>query len=207
MSFTLIDEKTWQRKAHFHHYLTDVPCTYSATFKLDVTALREQNVPFFPTVLHCLSTVVNRHKEFRMSLNAEGLPGYYDILHPCFTVFHEDTDTFSNLWTEYCEDRHTFYSTYKKNMERYQTCHDMMARPDTPENTFPVSALPWASFEGFNLNLQKGYSYLLPIFTLGKFYCESGKTMLPLAVQVHHAVCDGFHLCRFVNELQDLLNL
>ena len=52
--------------------------------------------------------------EFRMSLNAEGLPGYYDILHPCFTVFHEDTDTFSNLWTEYCEDRHTFYSTYKK---------------------------------------------------------------------------------------------
>lgn len=59
-----------------------------------------------------------------------------------------------------------------------------MARPDTPENTFPVSALPWASFEGFNLNLQKGYSYLLPIFTLGKFYCESGKTMLPLAVQV-----------------------
>ena len=118
MSFTLIDEKTWQRKAHFHHYLTDVPCTYSATFKLDVTALREQNVPFFPTVLHCLSTVVNRHKEFRMSLNAEGLPGYYDILHPCFTVFHEDTDTFSNLWTEYCEDRHTFYSTYKKNRER-----------------------------------------------------------------------------------------
>lgn len=38
MSFTLIDEKIWQRKAHFHHYLTDVPCTYSATFKLDVTA-------------------------------------------------------------------------------------------------------------------------------------------------------------------------
>lgn len=95
----------------------------------------------------------------------------------------------------------------QKNMERYQICHDMMARPDTPENTFPVSALPWASFEGFNLNLQKGYSYLLPIFTLGKFYCENGKMMLPLAVQVHHAVCDGFHLCRFVNELQDLLNL
>lgn len=28
----------------------------------------------------------------------------------------------------------------------------------------------------------------------------------PLAIQVHHAVCDGFHLCRFVNELQDLFN-
>lgn len=28
---------------------------------------------------------------------------------------------------------------------------------------------------------------------------------LPLAVQVHHGVCDGFHVCRFVNELQELL--
>ena len=81
-----------------------------------------------------------------------------------------------------------------------------MARPDTPENTFPVSMVPWASFEGFNLNLQNGYHYLPPIFTMGKFQEENGKTLLPLAIQVHHAVCDGFHLCRLVNELQKLLN-
>ena len=30
--------------------------------------------------------------------------------------------------------------------------------------------------------------------------------ILPLAIQVHHAVCDGFHICRFVNELQELIN-
>ena len=65
--------------------------------------------------------------------------------------------------------------------------------------------IPWASFDGFNLNLQNGYRYLPPIFTMGKFYEEGGKILLPLAVQVHHAVCDGFHLCRFVNELQESL--
>ena len=32
------------------------------------------------------------------------------------------------------------------------------------------------------------------------------KIILPLAIQVHHAVCDGFHICRFVNELQELIN-
>lgn len=26
--------------------------------------------------------------------------------------------------------------------------------------------------------------------------------MLPLAIQVHHTVCDGFHAARFVNALQ-----
>ena len=65
--------------------------------------------------------------------------------------------------------------------------------------------IPWTSFEGFNLNLQKGYDYLLPVFTMGKFYEENGRRFLPSSVQVHHAVCDGFHLCRFLRELQDLI--
>lgn len=41
---------------------------------------------------------------------------------------------------------------------------------------------------------------------MGKYYKEDKKTILPLAIQVHHAVCDGFHICRFVNELQELIN-
>lgn len=61
--------------------------------------------------------------------------------------------------------------------------------------------IPWTGFEGFNLNLSD-FSYLLPIFTIGKFYEENGKTCLPLAMQVHHAVCDGFHASRFLTDLQ-----
>ena len=66
--------------------------------------------------------------------------------------------------------------------------------------------IPWTTFEGLNLNLQKGYDFLLPIFTMGKITGESGKSMLPLAIQVHHAVCDGFHVSRFVQELQQLID-
>ncbi len=29
---------------------------------------------------------------------------------------------------------------------------------------------------------------------------------MPLALQVHHAVADGFHAARLVNELQELLS-
>lgn len=75
------------------------------------------------------------------------------------------------------------------------------------ENIDTVMFAPWTSFDGFHLNLQKGYAYLLPIFTIGKFYKENETYLLPLAIQVHHAVCDGFHVCRFVNELQKELSL
>ena len=82
----------------------------------------------------------------------------------------------------------------------------MIGKPAIPANSFTVSMLPWATFEGFNLNLQKGYDYLKPIFTMGKYYRKKERILLPLAIQVHHAVCDGFHVCRFINELQALIN-
>ena len=75
-----------------------------------------------------------------------------------------------------------------------------------PENCIDVSMIPWVSFESFQLNLQKGYGYLLPIFTMGQFYQEGDKTLLPFAMQVHHGVCDGFHASRSVRELQALVN-
>ena len=141
-----------------------------------------------------------------MAINEAGELGFYDQVHPCYTIFHRNTETFSNLWTAYTPDYAAFCAAFEHDMAAYGDHQGLMSRPDTPENTFPVSMVPWASFEGFNLNLQKGYDYLPPIFTMGKFYEDNGKILLPLAVQAHHAVCDGFHLCRLVNEVQELVD-
>lgn len=206
MNFTRIDRETWPREEYFQHYFTQVPCTYSATFKLDITGLRQRGEKLYPAMLFYLAAVVNRHQEFRMALDEEGNPGYYDVVHPCYTIFHKDTETFSNLWTAYTPDYRVFCAAWEKDMADYGDRPGLMSRPDTPANTFPVSMVPWASFEGFNLNLQNGYDYLPPIFTMGRFYEADGRILLPLAVQVHHGVCDGFHVCRLVNELQELLN-
>lgn len=82
MMFTRIDRETWPRKEYFAHYFTQVPCTYSATFQLDITGLRESGRPLYPTLLHAISTAVNRHQEFRMACNGAGEVGYYDVVHP-----------------------------------------------------------------------------------------------------------------------------
>jgi chloramphenicol O-acetyltransferase type A len=47
-------------------------------------------------------------------------------------------------------------------------------------------------------------NFFAPMFTLGKYYTQGDKVLLPLAVQVHHAVCDGFHVARLINELQEM---
>lgn len=206
MIFEKIDINSWKRKEYFEHFFTNVPCTYSMTVKVDITPIKNKLMKLYPAMLYYISTVVNHHPEFRTAINDSGELGVYSEMLPCYTVFHKDTETFSNIWTEYSPDFNTFSVAYENDMRKYGNKQGMIGKPNAPENTFPVSMIPWSTFEGFNLNLQKGYDYLIPIFTMGKYYQEDGRTILPLAIQVHHAVCDGFHICRFANELQELIN-
>ena len=62
--------------------------------------------------------------------------------------------------------------------------------------------VPWLEFTSFNINGFDDGKFLLPIFTMGKFFARDGKRFLPLAIQVYHAVCDGYHLGAFVEQLQ-----
>lgn len=205
MNFRIINKETWDRKEYFEHYFSDIPCTYSMTTKLDITKLKNSSRKLYPTMLYLISKVVNNNDEFRISFDMNGQLGIFDEMLPCYTVFHQDTKTFSNIWTEYSDDYDTFCKLYEKDMEMFGSVKRMIAKPNIPINNFSVSMIPWTTFDGFNLNLQKGYNYLLPIFTMGKYYEENGRYFLPLAIQVHHAVCDGFHISNFINELQLLL--
>ncbi len=206
MEFQIIDQQTWARKEYFDHYFSSVPCTYSMNVRIDITAILESGVKLYPAMLYAISTIVNRHSEFRTCQNENHEVGIFSEMMPCYTIFHKESETFSNLWTPYHSCFGEFLRQYQQDLEQYGNILKMEAKPDTPINTFPVSMVPWTTFEGFNLNLQKGFEYLLPIFTMGKYYQEQERHWLPLAIQVHHAVCDGFHVSRFVSELQDLIS-
>lgn len=205
MTFHKIDMQAWERKKRYEHYAEAVPCTYSMTVALDVTKLlcgvREKELPFFPVVLYGLAREVNRHAEFRMAQDEMGNVGYYSHCDPCYTVFHKETESFTEVWTAYDASPAVFLARYREDMARYRNAPEL-SKPPAGKNLFNVSCIPWSSFTGFNLNLQNGYDYFLPIFTIGKYFSDGGKMRLPLAVQVHHAVCDGYHLSRFINGLQ-----
>lgn len=207
--FNKIDMQTWNRKESYSHYFNSVPCTYSMTVNLDITSFIEvvkvNHYKFFPVILYALSQIVNTHKEFRMDLDEDKNVGYYDYSNPCYTIFHNETETITSAWSEHTTNLEMFLQSYNDDMSKYQNDFQN-SKPLIGKNYFDVSCIPWTSFTGFNLNLQEGYDFLPPIFTIGKYFANGNKIMLPLAIQVHHAVCDGFHLARFINELQNYLN-
>lgn len=210
MSFEMIDLEKYERKEHFLHYINNVPCFYSMTTNIDITNLKnyikEKEYKLYPTIIYAITRVVNNHIEFRMSLDAENNLGYFTEVNPSYTIFHKDNNTFSNIWTKYNSDFIEFYKNYEKDIKEYGDKKGFITKKLENDNLINISAIPWTSFTGFNLNLPKAEKYLLPIFTIGKYFEENKRILLPLAVQVHHSVCDGFHTSRFINELQELLN-
>lgn len=210
MNFEIIDLEKYERKEYFLHYLNNVPCFYSMTTNIDITNLKKyikkNGYKLYPTVIYSITRIANNHKEFRMSLDNNNNLGYFTKINPSYTIFHKDNNTFSNIWTEYNSNFIEFYKNYEKDMKEFGDKRGFITKKCENNNLINISAIPWTSFTGFNLNLSKGDKYLLPIFTTGKYFEENNKILLPLAVQVHHSVCDGFHTSRFINEFQELLN-
>ncbi|MEU6660853.1 type A chloramphenicol O-acetyltransferase [Streptomyces sp. NPDC046821] len=204
-----IDLDTWPRREHFEHYRERVPCTYSMTVELDVTAftraLRESPWKSYVAQIWALATIVNRHEEFRMCVTESGAPAVWPVAHPAFTVFNAERETFACVWVPYDADFGAFHEAAAPLLTEHSKATEMFPQGPPPANTFDVSSLPWSSFTGFNLNIGAGWDHLAPIFTLGKYVEREGRVMLPLAVQVHHAAADGFHAARLVNELQGLV--
>lgn len=204
-----IDIQRWARRENFEHYRTHVPCTYSLTVQLDATrlvkAVRRTGKKTYPAHIWALASVVNNHEEFRMSVD-EGIPSVYDIVHPSFTVFNPARETFASIWAGYDKEFSSFHNEVVELLETHRTATTRFPQEDVPPNVFDVSSLPWTSFSSFDLNIAGGHDHYLPIFTLGKYVEFEGQVALPVAMQVHHAVADGFHTARFLNELQEVFD-
>jgi len=202
MSFHPIDLQAYPRREHYEHFL-EMRLTYSATVQIDITTLRRaaKHTGFrvYPAQIWMLTTAANRVTEFRMSQDSAGNLGVWDELVPLYTVMNIEKRTFSGVWTPYDAEFGAFYQVCVDDTARFGD-GTLAPQLDLPANVLNISSILWLEFSAFNLNMPT--DYLLPILTIGKHVERDGRTFMPLAVQVHHAVCDGWHLGQCVEQVQ-----
>ena len=97
----------------------------------------------------------------------------FDTMLASYTIFHQDTKTFSNLWTEYYCKYEDFCKAYEDDMLKYANQRGLFVTANVLKNNFPVSMILWTLFKGSNLNFQKSYGFLQSIFTMDKYYKEN----------------------------------
>lgn len=206
--FTKINFDTWDRTERYNHFMKYVPCDYNITANIDITELykisKERDVKLYPSLIYILTCAVNEIKEMRLGYNEEKDLGVYDICHPSYTIANAGESSFSGIWT-YAQDNFSqFYSLYLKDVSEFSRSFAYAPKAFQPQNTFYVSCTPEISFTSLDINLYKGAENLTPMFTLGKYFKQADRTVIPLAAHFHHAACDGFHAALFYKKVQKL---
>ncbi|WP_437360842.1 CatA-like O-acetyltransferase [Olivibacter jilunii] len=207
-SFLPIDLNTWPRKPYFDYFYYQLKTKYNVNHHLEITALlnsiKKRQLKFYPTFLYLITKTVNQNEAFRMAFDENGILGLWNFLVPSYTIFHKDDKTFSDLWSPYYTGFNDFYTTILHDMEQYRDIKGIRVKAGRPANFCPISALPWLSFTSISQDTYSDSDLLAPIIRFGKYYQNMEKTLLPFSIYVHHAVADGYHTSKFINELQDL---
>ena len=207
MNYRVIDKETYYRKGVFRHFTEDCKCSTSITARLDVTELvvysKKTNTKFYINFLYLLSKVLNSRDDYKM--------GYlwqtqelicYDVVHPTQYVFHEDTETFTLVYSEYCADYETFYANAFADVEKAKQTREYGLDMANHPNWFDASYISWLSYDSLNVELPDGYLYFLPIINWGRYREENGRLQMPVTVRLNHAIADGFLVANVYRLLQ-----
>ena len=209
MKFTKKNLDTWDRAELFQHFINDMRCVMSMTVNIDITeflqVIHDKKYKFYPAMIWVISSAVNCREELRMGYNEDGEVGTWDYISPYYTHFHQEDEKFVKLVIDYHSDFEAFYQQFIKDMQVYQT-YRWFDQKNIPPNTFDVSCLPWLHYQSFDMHIFDSGLYIAPVITWGKYIKnESGRLIMPLSLNIHHAVADGYHLCRFFTDVENCL--
>ena len=187
MNYQVMDLNTWSRGDLFRFYMDRMRLVMSLTVDVDVTPLVEfgkrEGLKFYPTMIWTVSKTVNSHDEFKYGWDERGRLIRWETISPSYAEFH---------------------ARFLRDRERYRTLRAVVEHQ--PPNHFDVSCLPWVRYRHFDVHVFDEGAFLAPVITWGKYEREGGRLRMPLTMNIHHAVADGFHLSRFFKEVQELID-
>ncbi len=206
---TLFDIENWPRKEHFHFFRKFEEPFFGSTVIIDCTKAyaeaKKQNASFFLYYLHKTLAAVNTIEPFRYRISNDQI-FVYDRIDGSATISRED-GSFGFSLIEF----HTDFDVFSKNalleIERVKNTPGLFTRSFEEDNLIHFSAIPWLDFT--SLSHARSYSFpdSCPKISFGKMIIsETGKRTMAMSVHVHHGLLDGFHVGKFVDCFQEIMD-
>lgn len=201
-----LDVKHWGRRDLFKFFLSYDNPYFNICTRLDVTGLlaalhARQDVSVSLAYHYLALRVANEIEPFRYRLR-EGKVLIHDVINAGTTVLLPN-ESFSFAYFAYQEDFKKFIVAAQHSVKQVHE-GDGPFSPMESDDRIHFTVLPWISFTSFAhaRNLQREDS--VPKIAFGKFTNENERTLLPISVEVHHALMDGLHVGRFLMRLEEM---
>ena len=198
-----IDIDSWPRRDIYKFYSgLDYP-HFNICAEIDITRLhrqcRQSGISRFNGVLYGVSRIANEIEEFRQRIRAEEVV-QHQVVHPSYTVLTDD-NTFCFCETKYSDDITIFSDRTDRAILRAKQEPSLEDEPGRDDYLF-ISSLPWVRFTSVSHPIHMNPVDSIPRITWGRFSEVHKRVTMPLSIQVHHGLADGYHVGRFFELFQ-----
>ena len=199
-----INLETWPRREHYKLFSTFDHPHFNMCANVDLTAfyptLKQRGISLTVGILYVISRVANAIPEFRYRIHGEDVVEH-ETVHPSVTIL-VDEDLFSFCDIDYIEEFSAFAAGATKRIA-YVKEHPTLKSDPKQDDRLYMTALPWVSFTSFTHPMQLHPADSVPRFAWGKLFNEDKSLKMPLSVQGHHALMDGFHIGKYYKIVQE----
>jgi len=198
-----LDIENWNRKQHFEHFRTLADPSFAIVAKVEVSkcyeTAKKNKQSFFVKYLHACMKAINAVENFKYRIEDDKI-AIYEAINTSATVSRAD-NTFGFSYFEFSEDFEIFNARFQKEKERIQNSTNLFP-PKYSSACIHCSALPWVNFTGHKEPNSGNKNDSVPQLAFGKVEKENGKMLMSIAVNVNHALVDGYHVGQFFEKFQ-----
>ena len=205
---TKLDIENWARIDHFYFFRQFEEPFFGITVTIDCTEAyrfaKEQKLSFFLYYLYQSLRAANETEPFRYRIHNNDVL-VFDEVHASPTINRPD-GTFGFAYMDYHKDFREFSIKAAKEIERVQQAKGLIPAV-SGENVIHYSSLPWINFTGLAHGRAFSFHDRCAKISFGKMTEENGKRKMPVSIHVHHALMDGYHVGRFIDIFQELMQV
>ena len=203
-----IDPKTWHRRDQFEFFMQFDQPFFGLCTEVRITRLREvikhSGNPFFLSLLHAALTAAHQVPAFRQRLEGDQVIEH-DRVHTAVTV-PGNNDNFRFCWLDYDPDFQVFQKAGRVCMEKASQATGPLEPHAARTDVIHVSSLPRIKFTGLSHPRRSETHDSIPKLVFGRFFSQGDEILLPLSIDVHHALADGIHVAHFLESYQAVLD-
>lgn len=200
-----LDIETWNRRQHFEFFKNYHNPFFNICTNVDVTPLLAltrsmENISFFIAYHFFSIKAANEVEPFRYRLRGERVL-VHDRVHAGTTLLLAE-ENFTFAYFDYTEDFEVFHTKAKAAIENAKAGGVQLYQRAEEDNLIYHSVIPWATFTSISHARKGGQQDSVPKIAFGKHREDGGRIMMPVSVEVHHALMDGLHVGRYFERLE-----
>ncbi|MDY0781645.1 CatA-like O-acetyltransferase [Tenacibaculum sp. IB213877] len=198
-----LDINNWNRKQLFEHFRTLQDPTFGLVAEVNVTNLykrtKETKQSFFVSYLHACMIAINAVESLKYRIEGDKI-AIYDKIHASATIARED-HTFGFSYIKYTENFEEFNNNFQKEKERILNSSELFP-PEYSHGCIHCSAIPWVNFTGHKEPFLGDKDASVPQLAFGKVVSKETTKTMPVAINVNHALVDGYDVGQFFEKFQ-----